>query len=833
MTSFRDFKDRVLHRPRKPKNAELQPSQPDVHVGRTPVARTPAHASQSSTAQSQIENPTLLEDLWKAAFDQLDEKERVILQQGNISALTNRNGENHSRTTDLVNEVIQKTKEQYEEFLRGGIKIKRSTGEDIDLRKVSRKIIDAALSFKEIVSAVVSFDPTGHAASAWAVVSLGLTMTKNYTDRRDAVFDSPDHLADVLARCAYIEKSFYRNNHREQVIIGDAIVRTYRSILRYAAEILTVQNSGTGRGILNSITAVANQRLTQLQSSIKEEEQTLQQWVQLDQHLQHGKEAENILTQLDDISKNLRALVQKFSLPIAKGAFHQAYENQYEETCHPDTRIELRWRISRWAESPESECLFWLSGMAGTGKSTIARTMAKSFADKGQLGASFFFKKGEPDRANAKKFVSTIVKQLMQCRPHLAGGILEAIEMDPDISEKSVQDQFNTLILLPLQTQGSNQRTTVIVIDALDECEKEDVRTILKLLPKVQDLASIRVKVFLTSRPELHIRQEFQLNHQHEDLVLDKRPREEVEHDIQLYLEDSLSKIRTDNSLPTDWPGTDAIKTLTGMSVPLFIFAATLCRFVGDGIKRPEDRLGTIMRQRRVSGQMESIYQPILEQILNPKDKNESKELAAEFCEIVGVIVLLTTPLSVRALGKLLDLPETKISFLLKKLHSVLRVPEDINSPVSILHLSFREFLLGTTSAFHLDEKETNRRIAFDCLRIMNTEFRHNICELSSYTTLRRDIDRHTVNQRLSADLQYSCRYWMYHLEQSKAHISETEIFAFLKENLLHWLEAMSLMGNILEAMQIIYKLQILEEVNTCSVSIANMTNGHKAENEL
>lgn len=422
----------------------------------------------------------------------------------------------------------------------------------------------------------------------------------------------------------------------------------------------------------------------------------------------------------------------------------------------------------------------------------------------------------------------------MTCRPHLADGILEAIETDPDISEKSLREQFNKLILLPLQTQEPNQRTIIIVIDALDECEKnEDIRTILKLVPQVQDSASIRLKVFLTSRPELHIRQEFQLNHQHEDLVLDKRPKEEIEHDIQLYLEDSLSKISKDNSLPTDWPGTDAKKKLTGMSVPLFIFAATLCRFVGDGIQSPEDRLDTIMRQREVSGQMESIYQPVLEQLLNPKDKNESKDLAAEFCEIVGVIILLTTPLSAHSLGKLLDRRETEISFLLKKLHSVLRVPENINSPVRILHLSFREFLLDTKSAFHVDEKETNRQIASDCLRVMNTGLRRNICGLSSYATLRKDIRRHTVDCHLSADLQYSCRYWMYHLEQSEAHISEMEVFAFLKKHLLHWFEAMSLMGTISEAIEIIHKLQSLEKVNACSVSIANMTNNYKTEHEL
>lgn len=73
----------------------------------------------------------------------------------------------------------------------------------------------------------------------------------------------------------------------------------------------------------------------------------------------------------------------------------------------------------------------------------------------------------------------------------------------------------------------------------------------------------------------------------------------------------------------------------------------------------------------------------------------------------------------------------------------------------------------------------------------------------------------------------------MYHLEQSEAHISEMEVFAFFKKHLLHWFEAMSLMGIISEAMEIIHKLQSLEKVNTCSVSIANMTNKYKTEHEL
>lgn len=57
---------------------------------------------------------------------------------------------------------------------------------------------------------------------------------------------------------------------------------------------------------------------------------------------------------------------------------------------------------------------FWLNGMAGTGKSTVSRTVAQTFADRGQLGGSFFFKRGERDRENASLLFTTIVHELVR-----------------------------------------------------------------------------------------------------------------------------------------------------------------------------------------------------------------------------------------------------------------------------------------------------------------------------------------------------------------------------------------------------------------------------------
>ncbi|KAJ5147969.1 hypothetical protein N7526_001321 [Penicillium atrosanguineum] len=822
MRDLRGLRDRVFRRPGKPWNT-AQARQAHVHTGPVPATPELALASQFSEAQSQSEDICRPQDLWQSAFDQLDQKDQDTLRSRHLLASANQE-ESHSLTTDIIDQVIETTKEKYENYQKKGwIKIKRSTGEYIDLRKLCGGLINAALSFKEIISNGLACDATGYAASAWAVVSLGLTMTKNHSDRRDALFESAEYLAEVLARCSYIEENFFYQQSSDRDVIGSAMIRLYKAILQYTAEVMAAQSLSTGRGVLDSITAITNQRLIQHKSSIEKEQQNLFQCIMWDKQLQNGKRTEDVLAAIDDkLLSSLHDLKLKFGLPIAEGASFDSYMGQHEDFCLHDTRVQLRYKISEWAESSESKCVFWLNGMTGTGKSTIARTVAQSFKSKGQLGASFFFKKGEADRGNAKRFISTIAKQLMTHNLQLASGILRAVEKDSDIATKAIREQFEKLIFQPLQTLPFLQTTViVIVIDALDECEKPDeIRAILQLLLKVQDSTSFRLKVLLTSRPELHIRREFQRSQEYQELVLDKLPKSVIERDIRLFLKDRLSKIgEDDDSLSSDWPSIDTIEKLTSMSVPLFIFAATLCRFVGDGKRSPEDRLEAILQPRWFSPafQMESIYQPVLEQILNPHDKNESIELVKEFREIVGVIVLIATPLSIHSLGQLLGHPEKKIRFLLNKLRSVLMVPEEDFSPVRILHLSFRDFLITTRNSFYVDEEETHAAIASQCLLFMNEKLRRNICDLQSYGAQHADIDSQKIERCLQPELQYCCRYWVYHLEKSGARASETKVLEFIETHFLHWLEAMSLIGMISETVGIIDKLKSIKESDMTS----------------
>ena len=84
-------------------------------------------------------------------------------------------------------------------------------------------------------------------------------------------------------------------------------------------------------------------------------------------------------------------------LPTAPSAAFNSRENEYGQKCYEDTRTELWEEIMEWTDRSDDRCIFWLNGIAGTGKSTVARTIASIFDDKGNLGGSFFFSKGGGD----------------------------------------------------------------------------------------------------------------------------------------------------------------------------------------------------------------------------------------------------------------------------------------------------------------------------------------------------------------------------------------------------------------------------------------------------
>jgi hypothetical protein len=499
--------------------------------------------------------------------------------------------------------------------------------------------------------------------------------------------------------------------------------------------------------------------------------------------------------------------------------------DQHEDECFPGTRTELLSQIKKWAQSSQAKPIFWLNGRAGTGKSTISRTVARYFKERKQLGASFFFKRGEGDRGSAKNFFPTIIKQLVTPFPQLIPAIQRALSDEPEIAGKSLKDQFDKLVfqpLLSLETSDTQPTTIVIVVDALDEGERdEDMRLIIHLLTRLRNAKSVSLRVFMTSRPEWPILEEFRkvASHEYQDLILHEVPEPVIHGDISLFLKHQLSEIRKTRFLPKDWPGDANLQRLVHLSVPLFIFAATACRIVKDNRWDPEASLAEILEHENDGSEFDATYRPVLDRFLQGQTGRRKTQLVDEFREIIVPIVMLESPLSVISLSKLLNLSVEEIDRRLSSFHSVLNIPDDPTRPVRIFHLSFRDFLLdpetSKTTLFEIDEGQMHYTLTIRCLKVCQ-KLRKNICMLESDGTKRVEIDQQTLEQYLPPELRYSCRYWAHHLTHcSQASNALSSALSFLKEHFLHWVEAMSLLGLISDVIGIINILQSAIEVSS------------------
>jgi DnaJ-class molecular chaperone len=143
------------------------------------------------------------------------------------------------------------------------------------------------------------------------------------------------------------------------------------------------------------------------------------------------------------------------------------------------------------------------------------------------------------------------------------------------------------------------------------------------------------------------------------------------------------------------------------------------------GIKTflPDKRLAAVLQDEAAasSSDLERTYIPVLNQLNVSKSKSDSEQLLKEFQDIVGVIVLLATPLSIFAVAELTGISMETITNRLNRFHSVLSIPNASDKPVRILHLSFRDFLVNTTSIFRVDEAETHCKIALHCFASWKT----------------------------------------------------------------------------------------------------------------
>lgn len=481
-------------------------------------------------------------------------------------------------------------------------------------------------------------------------------------------------------------------------------------------------------------------------------------------------------------------------------------------------------KIIEWTTGDAEKPILWLNGPLGTGKSTIALTVTEKVLGEDRLLATFFFfRRGGDDRNKITRLFPTLASQMANTLPSFKEALYRSLGgmSKEEIAKKSITTQFDLLISSPLKLMSavpSKSSRTVLVIDALDECDDlsridterggDILNNVLGLLSKLCAVGGIPFRILLTSRSDPYIVEAMKEQDLVQPLDLDAQDLvDDTKQDIRTFLSEKLASIRKAKRLTADWPSAEDKEELIKKASdpePLFIYAATLILFVeGKGRSaKPKLQLEKWLRSGGSASRFGPIYQPVINQALgDPEDWDNDSEEHDRLLLFLGTLCLLSHPLPQEAIATLLGYDSDDVGQWITSLHAVLDTagPE---SYVQLRHKSFSDFLLGSQSAdYHVDEAETHAQIAHFCLDRMHAGLRRNICGLEGLYAHANGIASTIIRSCISDDLKYSCEHWVHHLVRGDQQ-SFDKVWDFIRQHLLHWLEAMSLLELVPEAIR-------------------------------
>ncbi|KIM71501.1 hypothetical protein PILCRDRAFT_830291, partial [Piloderma croceum F 1598] len=267
---------------------------------------------------------------------------------------------------------------------------------------------------------------------------------------------------------------------------------------------------------------------------------------------------------------------------------------------HPyvrSTREKVLRDITAWAERQDGRPVCWLAGPAGSGKSTIAHTIAQQY-----------------DRV---AITLPSAKQAME----------DALAKEPSILDQRLEHQFTKLIVNPVLSITKPVSPLIIVIDGLDECGSEaHVKELIRLL--VGALHELPFRLLFTSRPEDYINKIFTSPSITGNVKCVALRDFDALGDVYIYLRDTLLEVQRNLGLPPSWLSDTDLRTLAEKSESIFMYASTLVKFVGDKKGKPRQRLQNALNAHKG---LDSLF----EQVLIDADEY------ADFRLVLGAVVSL------------------------------------------------------------------------------------------------------------------------------------------------------------------------------------------------
>ena len=496
--------------------------------------------------------------------------------------------------------------------------------------------------------------------------------------------------------------------------------------------------------------------------------------------------------------------------------------------CLPGTREVFLNELIQWIYNPvtleDSSQVMIITGAAGTGKSSIAHTMALWLAENKHLGCFFGFNRSIGSEY-WKLCFSTIAKKLAAVNVLYKQALHHALEEDASfIDSPDPAIQFNKWILNPIKA------TTlfgpfVIIIDALDESGNANIQgNLLEILLSNASELPVDVKILITSRPEkitMDIIEEKKnsgvlLVHKDLESIDLKSTQNDIAQFINVYFgkRHHLNLAKNLDEQDQNWK--DILVTKSG---GLFQWTSAACLFLSDDKFLRVSEPWNLLKDSK-DGVLFDLYTSILQQQFHGLSNDNFKNMLLVF----GCLVSVQKPISLEALCQLLPELEDIINIVIPKLGSLFKNVSDTNRKLAIqpLHASCRDFFYDDKIPFCISsvEQKAQYNLVFGCLNTMNQNVKFDICNVNTSFKPTQEIPglKTTIDNNIPEACQYAAVYWGNHFSAEKmdnhdANALDKLINDFLEHKLFFWFEALSILNEMAKASMLIKHLKTWKKV--------------------
>jgi len=472
-----------------------------------------------------------------------------------------------------------------------------------------------------------------------------------------------------------------------------------------------------------------------------------------------------------------------------------------------DTRKSRLNEIEEWvANKPDEKDLlqtntYWVYGLPGIGKTSLAHSICARLDDKRQLAGSFFCRRDDPNLGEPKNVLPTLIYKLAEMFPPFGKSVANCLRDNPNLTPESMKPSLLLDLLDNLPKRPND--SLVFVIDAFDECG--DYRSRPRLLKLLTDAATRAswLKIIITSRPEADIREFFDGLTRSSYLEYDLATDQEASGDLRTFARSEFDPVGRRNHLSEDvskpWPEESLLNRVISRANGLFIFIKTLALAL-EHCDDPTEYLETASDESAGAG-LEALYK-LYSRILESRIEHRK----AEFQRMIGVL-LSAAPyraLCDETIAELAGVKPNRVKTWVDDLSSLLYRDEGANGGIRVRHLSISEFLVSGDCPldYQIDLQDANVQLGVACLKTMVQQLRFNICGLEDSRLANKDVQDlpSRIAKNIPDCLQYSSLYWSNHL--CVAPDNDLRVWDSLEEFFeglcpLFWIEVLSILGMV------------------------------------